>query len=148
MIVNFGIMGWTNIWLDMTTAAISAMGVSIGADFAIYLMFRIREEFATSGDVRTALTAASRTSGKALIYVSSAIALGYLVLPFSQFSLWVHLGVLTATIVSTSALCTLTTLPALAYLLRPRVLFRRGGGAPLVPVAEPRAKPKAAEALF
>jgi predicted RND superfamily exporter protein len=35
-----------------------------------------------------------------------------MVLPFSRFSLWAHLGVLTATIVSTSALATLITLPA------------------------------------
>ncbi|HJV95640.1 MAG TPA: MMPL family transporter, partial [Albitalea sp.] len=119
-----GIMGWSRTWLDMTTAAITAMGVSIGADFAIYLIFRIREEGKGGTPLDTAIRASLHTSGKAILFVSSAVALGYMVLPFSGFSIWTRLGVLTALIVSVSALATLTVLPSLAVLVKPRFLAR------------------------
>jgi predicted RND superfamily exporter protein len=122
--VNLGIMGWSHTWLDMTTAAITAMGVSIGADFAIYLIFRIREELAMAPSIEAAIRASLRTSGKAIFFVSSAVSLGYMVLPFSGFSIWTRLGVLTAVIVAVSALATLTIIPSLVLLFRPRFLGR------------------------
>jgi predicted RND superfamily exporter protein len=124
VVVNLGVMGWSRTWLDMTTAAITAMGVSIGADFAIYLIFRIREEVQGGTPLDAAIRASLHTSGKAILFVSSAVALGYMVLPFSGFSIWTRLGVLTALIVSVSALATLTVLPSLAVLVKPRFLAR------------------------
>src|SRR5262249_55999015 len=95
--MTVGVMGWTGIWLSMSTSAVMAMGVSIGADFAIYLIFRLREELARASladGVRRALV----TSGTAIFFVSSAVALGYLVLVCSGFKAWVYLGGLTALI--------------------------------------------------
>ncbi|MFI5398726.1 MAG: RND family transporter [Candidatus Binatia bacterium] len=122
VLLNLGIMGWSHTWLDMTTAAITAMGVSIGADFAIYLIFRIREEVAATGSAEPAIRASLRTSGKAVFFVSSAVTLGYMVLPLSGFSLWIRLGVLTAVIISASAMATLTVIPALVLTVRPAFL--------------------------
>ena len=138
-VVNLGIMGWSHTWLDMTTAAITAMGVSIGADFAIYLIFRVREEAATAPSLAEALRAGLHTSGKAIFFVASAVALGYLVLPFAGFSLWTRLGVLTAIIVSVSALATLTMIPALALLGQPRFLLCARAAAPAAADSEPLA---------
>lgn len=122
--VNLGIMGWGRIWLDMTTAAITAMGVGIGADFAIYLIFRIREELRRQGNLTAAVQSSLKTSGKAIFFVSSAVACGYMILPLSGFSLWIRLGGLTATIVTVSALGAVTIIPALALVSRPRFLTR------------------------
>ncbi|HEX7505712.1 MAG TPA: MMPL family transporter, partial [Polyangia bacterium] len=41
-LVNLGLMGWAGIPLSMGTAAISAMAVGIGADYAVYFIFRVR----------------------------------------------------------------------------------------------------------
>jgi predicted RND superfamily exporter protein len=125
VVVNLGIMGWSHTWLDMTTAAITAMGISIGADFAIYLIFRVREEAATGVGLDAAVRTGLRTSGKAIFFVASAVALGYMVLPLAGFSIWTRLGVLTAIIVSVSALTTLTVIPSLALLGRPHFLVGR-----------------------
>ena len=124
VIVNLGLMGWSHTWLDMTTAAITAMGVSIGADFAIYLIFRIREESAAAASLEDAIHTSLLTPGKAIFFVSSAVAVGYMALPFSGFSLWARLGVLTAVIVSVSALAAIIAIPALLLVLRPRFIER------------------------
>ncbi len=120
--VSLGVMGWTRTWLDMTTAAITAMGVSIGADFAIYLIFRMREERTRRRSLRAAIRVSLQTSGKAVFFVSSAVALGYLVLACSGFSIWMRLGALTATMIGVSALATITIIPCLALIVRPRFL--------------------------
>ena len=62
------------------------------------------------------------TSGTAIVFVSSAVALGYLVLVASGFKAWVHLGGLTALMMVLSSLAAMTLLPALVIVLRPRFL--------------------------
>src|SRR5690606_33232138 len=84
-LVNLGLMGWSGIMLSMATAAISAMAVGIGADYAVYFLFRVREEFHRIGDLREATAVALNTSGKAIAYVASAVAGGYLCLALSGF---------------------------------------------------------------
>ena len=110
--------------IPTATATITAMGISIGADFAIYLIFRIREERGRGQNLTEAIRTSLRTSGKAIFYVSSAVALGYLVLPLSGFSIWIRLGFLTSVIVAMSAIATLVLIPSLALLIRPRFLDR------------------------
>lgn len=119
-----GAMGWSGVWLDMSTAAITAMGVSIGADFAIYLLFRVREELRSGCALDVALRNGLRTSGKAALYVSSAVAAGYLTLALSGFSVWLRLAFLTSMMVALSALAACLVLPAIIRLLRPRFLTR------------------------
>ena len=46
VLVNFGLMGLTGMRLNIATATNSAMAVGIGADYAIYMMYRFREEVA------------------------------------------------------------------------------------------------------
>jgi hypothetical protein len=129
-IVILGGMGWTGVWLDMSTAAITAMGVSIGADFAIYLLFRVREELRAGARLEEALHTGLRTSGKAALYVSSAVVAGYLTLVVSGFSVWIRLAVLTSLTVAMSALATCALLPAMILLIHPRFLVKPATDAP------------------
>jgi len=125
VVVNLGIMGWSGTPLSIATAAITAMAVSIGADFAIYLVFRIREELVGGAGLTQALRESLLTSGKAIFFVSSAVAVGYLVLPFSGFGAWTYLGILTALMVGVSALATLTIIPSVAMKFRLRIFADR-----------------------
>jgi predicted RND superfamily exporter protein len=124
-LVNMGLMGGTGIMLSMGTAAISAMAVGIGADYAVYFLFRVREEFARSGDLREAVATALTTSGKAIAYVASAVAGGYLCLALSGFKVHVLLGVLVALTMVTSSAATVAFLPAVVLAVSPAFLTRR-----------------------
>jgi uncharacterized protein len=128
-LINLGLMGWTGILLSMGTAAISAMAVGIGADYAVYFIFRVREEFQRTGDLREATATALTTSGKAIAYVASAVAGGYLCLALSLFKVHVLLGVLVALTMVTSSAATVAFLPSVLLLVNPRFLRnRRGAG--------------------
>jgi predicted RND superfamily exporter protein len=124
-LVNLGLMGWAGIPLSMGTAAISAMAVGIGADYAVYFVFRVREEFHRCGDLRQATATALTTSGKAIAYVASAVAGGYLCLTFSGFKVHVQLGLLVALTMVVSSAATVAFLPAVLLRVNPRFLRRR-----------------------
>ncbi|HUO37542.1 MAG TPA: outer membrane lipoprotein-sorting protein, partial [Mycobacterium sp.] len=136
VICNFGLMGWTGIPLQLATATVSAMGVGIGADYAIYLLYRTREE-AARHDPQTALLRAFQSAGKAVMYVSTAIAGGYAVMMLSWgFRVHFWLGLLISVAMLVSAGAALTMLPALLMLLRPRFVFN-ARARHVVPVAAP-----------
>jgi len=129
-LVNLGLMGWAGIPLSLGTAAISAMAVGIGADYAVYFVFRVREELERLGDLRQATAAALTTSGKAIAYVASAVAGGYLCLTLSGFKVHVLLGTLVALTMVTSSAATVAFLPAVILRVNPRFLQRKKGQAP------------------
>ncbi|HME70116.1 MAG TPA: MMPL family transporter [Myxococcota bacterium] len=120
-LVNLGLMGWIHSWLSFATATYTAMGVSLGADFAIYLLFRLREEVHLK-PLEDAMREALLTSGRAILFVASAIAAGNVSLLASDFALWRQLGGYVALMMGTSALAALSLLPALVLVTRPRFL--------------------------
>jgi hypothetical protein len=121
--VNFGVMGLLGIPLDTVTSAISAMAVGIGADYAIYFLFRVREELAHGGSLEDAIGRALMTSGKAVLFVSSAIAFGYATLCLSGFAFHVQLGSLVALAMLVSSASALVLLPSVIARFRPGFLW-------------------------
>jgi uncharacterized protein len=129
VISNLGLMGLTGIRLNIATSVISAMAVGLGADYAIYLIFRLREELQGGTDEITAFRTAIATAGKAILFVASAVAGGYGMLVFSWgFSIHIWFALLIASAMVVSALAALTILPSLLLSLRPRFIFGSAGG--------------------
>ncbi len=126
-LVNLGAMGIVGTWLNLATASISSLTVSIGADYSIYFIFRFREEFRRCGDFREATLTTMLTSGKAIFFVATAIATGSLVMAISSLSYHKQLGGYVATSMFTSALIAVTLIPSLIVLIRPTFLRRKRG---------------------
>ncbi|HET6370334.1 MAG TPA: MMPL family transporter, partial [Nitrospiria bacterium] len=126
VVVNFGVMGFTGIALGIGTAAISAMAVGIGADYEIYLIFRLREELARTGSIEQAVINTLKTSGKAIIFVAVAVSAGYALLAFTGYYLHME-GILVPLAMLTSCLGALALLPTLVMIFRPRFVFGAAG---------------------
>ena len=133
VVTNFGVMGVFGIPLDIGTSTISAMAVGIGADYAIYFLFRLREELARAESLSTAIGRTLDSSGKAILFVSSAIAAGYVTLCFSGFGYHIRLGALVALAMAVSSAASLTVLPALVAVIRPRFLGSAGAAEAIAP---------------
>lgn len=123
VLANFGIMGWTGIRLDIGTAAVSAMAVGVGADYAIYMIYRLREEIVRHGDPDQALLMTFGTAGKAVVYVALAVGSGYSVLILTGFGMHARLGFLVAMAMAVSCLAAVVVLPALLSVIRPRFVY-------------------------
>ncbi|MBK7973098.1 MAG: RND family transporter [Deltaproteobacteria bacterium] len=121
---NIGVMGIIGSWLNLATATITALTISIGADYSIYFIFRYREEHRRNPDVRQATLATMLTAGKAIFFVASAIASGSAVICLSRLSYHRQLGGYVGLSMVTSALAAVTIVPALIILIKPRFLER------------------------
>jgi predicted RND superfamily exporter protein len=135
LIVNLGAFSWARVAFDMTGASIAATGVSIGADYAIYALYRLREEYQRRGSIEEALQAMMETTGRAVLFVAVAISAGFAVYLISDFYAFHVLGVFIPLTMLTSSLTALTLLPALVLLLRPRFIMRPPTTTP-VPVSD------------
>jgi uncharacterized protein len=122
VLINFGVMGLTGIPLGIGTAAITAMAVGIGADYEIYLIFRLREEFRKRGDIHDAIRVTLQTSGKAIIFVALAVSAGYGLLAFTGFYLHME-GILVPLAMLTSCLGALAILPVMVMIFKPKFVF-------------------------
>jgi hydrophobe/amphiphile efflux-3 (HAE3) family protein len=124
VLANFGIMGLTGIPLNISNSVTSAMAIGIGADYAIYLSYRLREELAKGVGEREAVLRSFGSAGKAVLYVASAVIGGYSVMMLSfGFYLHIWMGILVCAAMLVSALSALTIYPALLMSLRPRFVF-------------------------
>src|SRR5262249_40309275 len=125
VVVNFGLMGLTGIPLNIDNSLTAAMVVGIGADYAIYFLFRLREELERTRNEELAIRTTLRTAGKATLFVASAVAGGYAVLLFS-FGFYEHIwmAILIGVAMIVSCFATLTLLPALLLATRPGFVFR------------------------
>jgi predicted RND superfamily exporter protein len=132
-LVNFGLMGFFGIPLQIATSTVAALAVGIGADYAIYFTYRLREELRRDGDIEAATRRAYATAGKAVLYVATAVAGGYGVLIFSiGFNIHLWLGIMVGVAMLVSALTALTLYPVLLLMLKPGFVF---GQARLEPAA-------------
>lgn len=124
VVAVFGILGWSGIPMNIPTSLIAAMAVGIGADYAIYLLARFREEAKKSSDEQAILSAALHGAGKACLYVATAVAVGYGVL-FLSFGFRVHqwMALLIASAMLVSAFATLLLVSRLVLRYRPAFIF-------------------------
>lgn len=125
MLVSLGVMGIFGIPLSLGTATTSALTVSIGADYALYVLYRMREEAGRGVDVETQVRRVLLSTGKAVFYVSSAIAAGYAILIFTGFLYYRQLGGLVSSSMILSSLAAVTLLPAMVLRFRPKFLRSR-----------------------
>jgi uncharacterized protein len=124
VVVNVGLMSLLGLRLNVPTALTSALAIGIGADYAIYILFRLREEFAKGTEENQAFRNVLRTAGKACLFVASAVAGGYAVQATSRGyypHTWNALLIGTAMLVSVTA--ALTVMPALVLKFRPKFIY-------------------------
>jgi predicted RND superfamily exporter protein len=122
VLINFGVMGFSNTPLDMSTLMVSSIAIGIGIDYAIHFMERFRREYRVDHDERRALETTIQTTGRGIAYNALALALGFAVLLFSSFKGTANFGLLIAMTMVISALSAFTTIPAILVTFKPKFL--------------------------
>jgi hypothetical protein len=122
-VVLFGVLGWSGIRLDLGSATLIAMSAGVGADYAIYFLYRLREERARLGSDAAALGASLRTSGRAVLFVATSISVGFGVCAFSRFYGLRLFGTFMPVAMVVSCLAALSIMPVAVLRTRPRFVF-------------------------
>ncbi|MDY7029897.1 MAG: MMPL family transporter [Spirochaetota bacterium] len=125
ILINFAVMGYFGIKLDISTAMVTSVAIGIGIDYTIHFMSNYHYERLRSSDIETVSINTLRTTGKAIIFNAVAVAAGFLVLIFSQFNPLMYLGMLIALTMLTSSLGAMTLLPVLLNIFQPRFISKK-----------------------
>ncbi|WP_198949447.1 efflux RND transporter permease subunit [Halovibrio salipaludis] len=114
-----GIMGLMGVPLDMMTITIAAITVGIAVDDTIHYIYRFREEIRRDGDYQAAMHRSHQTIGRAMLYTSLTIIVGFSILALSNFIPTIYFGVFTALAMAIALLGALTLLPRLILMAKP-----------------------------
>jgi predicted RND superfamily exporter protein len=129
MLFNFAVMGFLGIKLNLGTSLVASVSVGIGIDYTIHFMAAYQREYRASNGGGAFLRRAFAGSGKAIIINAVSVGAGFAVLALSQFVILADLGLLIALTMLTSALISLTVIPALLLAIKPRFVRGVSGGA-------------------
>jgi hypothetical protein len=118
-LVVLGVMGWSNIPMDMMTITIAAITIGIAVDNGIHYIYRFREEYAATHDYVETLHICHSNIGKAVFYTTMTIIFGFSILLLSNFIPTIYFGVLTGAAMLIALFAALTVLPKLILLWKP-----------------------------
>lgn len=124
LIINFGLMGHFGIKLDVGTAMVASIAIGIGVDYTIHFLHGYHQNRLKSDDLNQVTKNTLTSSGKAIIFNAVSVALGFLVLLFSNFYPLVYLGLLIAVTMFTSSLAAISILPLLLNLFKPEFISK------------------------
>lgn len=117
------VMGFGGIWLSMGTSMFAAIAIGTGVNFAIHCIEQMTVLVKNQGrGIEEALALLFPSTGRALLFNFSAIFLGFGLLVTSHVPPLVRFGVLVTVSIGVSFLASVTVLPALIKVWRPKFL--------------------------
>ena len=111
--MNFGIMGWFGIRLDIATSIIAAITIGIGVDDTIHFINTFRHFQEKGLSIDETIRQTLEVSGKAILFTSLALIFGFSVLGISTFKPLILFGLLMAITMIATTIGALLVLPAM-----------------------------------
>lgn len=115
ILINFGVMGWLGIPLDIVTVLISSIGIGVGVDYSIHIYTRYQEELESHDPIQSVTNTIIHT-GKAIVTNAGSVIAGFLILLLSSFPPFQYFGSLVTGTMFVASASALTVLPALILL--------------------------------
>ncbi|MCK5672549.1 MAG: MMPL family transporter, partial [Spirochaetales bacterium] len=125
VLINFGVMGIFGIRLDISTAMVAAVSIGIGIDYTIHYLSYYHFERIKTDNLELVARNTLAGAGKAIIVNAISVAAGFMVLLFSKFNPLNYFGLLIAITMITSSTASLTLLPILLEMFKPKFISRK-----------------------
>ncbi|MDR0453034.1 MAG: MMPL family transporter [Treponema sp.] len=113
ILINFAVMGFAGIKLNIGTSMVASVSIGIGIDYTIHYIEAFKREYRLHGEEGGFLRRTFATSGKAILINAVSVGAGFAVLMLSRFNMLGDLGGLITLTMGTSALVSLTVIPVL-----------------------------------
>ena len=125
IILNYMVMGFAGINLDLVTSIIASVAVGVGIDYTIHFLTTYKEERAKTDDLETVTRMTFRKSGHGIVTNAIAVGFGFLVLCFSKFVVLRYIGILVAIVMFTSSFLAMTVIPGFLNMYAPKFISKR-----------------------
>jgi uncharacterized protein len=126
-----GFMGWVGLRINAATAMIQSISMGLAVDFSIHYIYRLLSEVRAGHSFSASLLRTHRSTGKAMVFASLALMLGFGVLVFSNFLPTMQFGLLVSLAMVGGLIGNLVLLPVLLEWFAPK-RFRVSPPAPPV----------------
>lgn len=113
VVYSFGLMGLLDIPLSTGTAMVATIAIGIAVDDTVHNMVTYSRQLDEHHDQRTAVLRTMAIQSRPIVYISLALAAGFLVLAFSRFVPTVHVGLLSAFVMIAAMVSELVLAPIL-----------------------------------
>ena len=117
--VVLGMMGWAGLRINMGTAMIAAVSMGLSVDSSIHYIAAFQRRLHDGQAFSAALETAHQTAGRAMVFSTLALVVGFLALTTSGFIPTVSFGALSCLTLVGGLLGNLVVLPVLLSLLAP-----------------------------
>ena len=119
----YAVMAVLDINIGIGTSMFASVAIGLGVDFAIHTIDRIRVLYSNGDDRDETMLELFPSTGRALLFNFLAISCGFGVLVTSDVVPLMRFGAIVALSVSTAFIFSLTFLPALILLMKPRFIY-------------------------
>ncbi len=116
-----GLMGWLDIPLDMTSLLIGGIVIGLAVDDTIHFMHKFNRYYEDTGSATEAVRETLATTGRALLFTSLVLGLGFAVFFFAYMNNTSWFGVLVSFACLVAFLADVLVGPALMVLVTPEV---------------------------
>lgn len=111
--VFFGLLGWFGVYLNLGTSLIATIALGIAVDSSVHYMWRLSRELRGESDQAAAIQRTMRVVGGPMLYITLALAAGFLTFAGSSFPPIRNFGLLTSITLVAAFGANLIVLPAL-----------------------------------
>ena len=124
LLVGLGLIGFMGYVVDVPDVApklATMLGLGVGIDYALFIVFRFRDELHAGTEVREAVARAMATSGTAVVFAGTTVVIALLALLVARVPLIGAMGYASAVAVLVAVLTSITFLPAVLGLVGRRI---------------------------
>ncbi len=122
-ILSYAYLGVRGIGLNVNTVPIIAVGIGVGIDYSIYIMDRVREEMALTGDLVRAVKQAIRTTGLAICLTATTLIAGVIMwVFFSTLRFQAEAALLLCVMLVLNMLAAMFLVPAWIVVFKPKFI--------------------------
>jgi uncharacterized membrane protein YdfJ with MMPL/SSD domain len=124
LLVGLGLIGFLGYVVDVPDVApklATMLGLGVGIDYALFIVFRYRDEVHAGTPVQEAVARAMATSGSAVVFAGTTVIIALLSLLVARVPLIGAMGYASALAVLVAALTSITFLPAVLALVGRRI---------------------------
>ena len=119
IVIQFGVMGLTNVAIDAATALLSSIMIGVGVDFTIQFLWRYNSELRKGLNHAAAIAMTYRTTGRSIVINGLSVIAGFSATFVSGFLSIRYFGYLVFLSIGSCLLCAIIVIPAFMLWFKP-----------------------------